>query len=83
MATLSDFIQHYHYAITVFVMMAGLYIVVAGKAGHLFTSYALEIVWPAGGEPELTLFTGEIVGDDPMPEPSASFQRPRVCIAIE
>jgi len=29
METLSDFIQHYHYAITIFVMMAGLYIVVA------------------------------------------------------
>ena len=29
MATLADFIQHYHYAITIFLMMAGLYIVVA------------------------------------------------------
>src|ERR671913_441272 len=29
MPTLADFIEHYHYAITIFLMMAGLYIVVA------------------------------------------------------
>ena len=29
MSTLADLIEHYHYAITIFLMMAGLYIVVA------------------------------------------------------
>jgi multicomponent Na+:H+ antiporter subunit C len=29
MAMLADFIQHYHYAITIFLMMAGLYVVIA------------------------------------------------------
>lgn len=29
MQTLADFIQHYHYAITIFLMMAGLYVVIA------------------------------------------------------